>query len=69
MLQQRQTTEQCRSANSRYLGSGDVNLATNRTRDSTDTRMLRVAGDGTIAGADTATALEYLYELIGLNGK
>jgi feruloyl esterase len=53
----------------RYLGSGDVNLATNWTCDSADTRMLRVGGDGTIAGADTATALEYLYEPIGLNGK
>jgi feruloyl esterase len=52
-----------------YLGSGDVNLASNWTCNANDTRMLRVGGDGTAAGADTATALQYLYEAIGLGGK
>jgi feruloyl esterase len=53
----------------RYLGSGDVNLAANWTCNANDTRMLRVGGDGARAGADTATALQYLYEGIGLNGQ
>jgi feruloyl esterase len=53
----------------RYLGSGDVNLAANWTCNAKDTRMLRVGGNGTAAGADTATALQYLYEPIGLNGQ
>jgi tannase/feruloyl esterase len=53
----------------RYLGSGDVNLAANWTCNANDTRMLRVGGNGTAAGADTATALQYLYEPIGLNGQ
>jgi Tannase and feruloyl esterase len=53
----------------RYLGSGDVNLAANWTCNANDTRMLRVGGNGTRAGADTATALQYLYEDIGLGGK
>jgi feruloyl esterase len=53
----------------RYLGSGDVNLAANWTCNPNDTRMLRVGGNGTRAGADTATALQYLYEAIGLNGQ
>jgi feruloyl esterase len=53
----------------RYLGSGDVNLAANWTCNANDTRMLRVGGNGTAAGADTATALQYLYEAIGLNGQ
>jgi Tannase and feruloyl esterase len=53
----------------RYLRSGDVNLAANWTCNAHDTRMLRVGGNGTRAGADTATALQYLYEDIGLGGK
>jgi hypothetical protein len=53
----------------RYLGSGDVNLAANWTCNANDTRMLRVGSDGAVAGADTATALQYLYEPIGLNGQ
>jgi feruloyl esterase len=53
----------------RYLGSGNVNLAANWTCDPSDTRMLRVGSNGSAAGADTATALEYLYEPIGLNGQ
>jgi feruloyl esterase len=52
-----------------YLGSGDVNLAANWTCNANDTRMLRVGRDGAAAGADTATALQYLYEAIGLNGQ
>jgi hypothetical protein len=31
--------------------------------------MLRVGSNGTTAGADTATALQFLYEMIGLNGQ
>jgi hypothetical protein len=31
--------------------------------------MLRVGADGAAAGADTATALQFLYEPIGLNGQ
>jgi hypothetical protein len=31
--------------------------------------MLGVGTNGTAAGADTATALQYLYEPIGLNGQ
>jgi feruloyl esterase len=53
----------------RYLGSGDVTLAANWTCNPNDTRMLRVGGNGTAAGADTATALQFLYEEIGLNGQ
>jgi feruloyl esterase len=53
----------------RYLGSGDVTLAANWTCNPNDTRMLRVGGNGTTAGADTATALQFLYEEIGLNGQ
>ena len=53
----------------RYLGSGDVTLAANWTCNANDTRMLRVGGNGTAAGADTATALQYLYEAIGFNGQ
>src|SRR4029077_20862881 len=52
-----------------YLGSGDVNLAANWTCNAHDTRMLRVGGNGNRAGADTATALQYLYEDIGIGGK
>ena len=53
----------------RYLGSGDVNLAANWACNANDTRMLRVGSNGTTAGADTATALQFLYEMIGLNGQ
>jgi feruloyl esterase len=52
-----------------YSGSGDVNLAANWTCNPNDTRMLRVGRDGAAAGADTATSLLYLYEMIGLNGQ
>jgi len=52
-----------------YSGSGDVNLAANWTCNPNDTRMLRVGRDGAAAGADTATALQFLYEQIGLNGQ
>jgi feruloyl esterase len=52
-----------------YSGSGDVNLAANWTCDPKDTRMLQVGSDGAAAGADTATALTYLNEAIGLNGQ
>ena len=52
-----------------YSGSGDVTLAANWTCNSSDTRMLQVGSDGTAAGADTATALTYLNEAIGLNGQ
>jgi len=31
--------------------------------------MLQVGRDGVTAGADRATALEFLYEAIGLNGQ
>jgi hypothetical protein len=34
-----------------------------------DTRMLRLGAHGAVAGADTATALQYLYEPIGVNGQ
>jgi hypothetical protein len=52
-----------------YSGSGDVNLAANWTCNAGDTRMLQVGSNGTAAGADTATALQYLYDPIGLNGQ
>jgi hypothetical protein len=52
-----------------YSGSGDVNLAANWTCDANDTRMLQVGSNGTAAGADTATALQFLYEAIGFNGQ
>jgi feruloyl esterase len=53
----------------RYSGSGDVNLAGNWTCNPNDQRMLQVGRDGVTAGADFATALEFLYEAIGLNGQ
>jgi feruloyl esterase len=53
----------------RFLSSGDVNLAANWSCEATDTRMLRVGSNGTASGADTATALQFLYEPIGLNGQ
>jgi feruloyl esterase len=52
-----------------YSGTGNVYLAANWTCNPNDTRMLRVGGNGTAAGADTATALQFLYEPIGLNGQ
>jgi hypothetical protein len=52
-----------------YSGSGDVNFAANWTCNAHDTRMLQVGSDGTAAGADTGTALQYLHEAIGLNGQ
>jgi feruloyl esterase len=52
-----------------YSGSGDVNLAANWTCNPNDQRMLQVGKDGVTAGADPATALEFLYEAIGLNGQ
>jgi len=53
----------------RYSGSGDFNLAANWTCNPDDQRMLQVGRDGVAAGADRATALEFLYEAIGLNGQ
>jgi len=52
-----------------YSGSGDVNLAANWSCNPDDQRMLQVGRDGVTAGADRATALEFLYEAIGLNGQ
>jgi len=52
-----------------YSGSGDVNLAANWSCNPNDERMLQVGRDGVTAGADRATALEFLYEAIGLNGQ
>ncbi len=52
-----------------YSGSGDVNLAANWTCNANDTRMLQVGSNGTTAGADIGTALQYLNEAIGLNGQ
>jgi feruloyl esterase len=52
-----------------YSGSGDVNLAANWSCNPNDQRMLQVGRDGVTAGADPATALEFLYEAIGLNGQ
>jgi feruloyl esterase len=52
-----------------YSGSGDVNLAANWSCNPDDQRMLQVGRDGVTAGADRATALEFLYGAIGLNGQ
>jgi feruloyl esterase len=52
-----------------YSGSGDVNLAANWSCNPNDRRMLQVGRDGIAAGADRATALEFLYEAIGVNGQ
>jgi feruloyl esterase len=52
-----------------YSGSGDVTLAANWTCNANDTRMLQVGSNGTTAGADAATAHQYLIDPIpiGLN--
>jgi len=52
-----------------YSGSGDVNVAANWTCNANDTRMLQVGSNGTTAGADAATAHQYLIDPIpiGLN--
>jgi feruloyl esterase len=47
-----------------YSGSGDVNLAANWTCNASDTRMLAVGSNGTAAGADAATAHQYLIDPI-----
>ena len=47
-----------------YSGSGDVNLAANWTCSANDTRMLAVGSNGTTAGADAATAHQYLIDPI-----
>lgn len=47
-----------------YSGSGDVNLAANWTCNPSDTRMLAVGSNGTTAGADAATAHQYLIDPI-----
>jgi hypothetical protein len=47
-----------------YSGSGDVNLASNWTCNVNDTRMLQVGSNGTTAGADAATADQYLIDPI-----
>src|SRR5262249_36943349 len=52
-----------------YSGSGDVNLAANWSCNPNDKRMLQVGRDGRTTGADRETALEFLYEAIGLNGQ
>jgi feruloyl esterase len=53
----------------RYLGSGDVNVAANWTCDPNDTRMLQIGLTGLAAGADTATAMQYFREPIGLGAQ
>jgi hypothetical protein len=52
-----------------YSGSGDMNLVANWTCNANDTRMLGVGSNGTAAGADAATAHQYLVDPIpiGLN--
>ena len=52
-----------------FSGSGAVNLAANWTCNANDRRMLQVGSDGAAAGAGAATAQQYLYEAIGLNGQ
>ena len=52
-----------------YSGSGNVNLAANWSCKANDTRMLQIGSNGTAAGADTATALTFFNEAIGLNGQ
>jgi hypothetical protein len=47
-----------------YSGSGNVNLAANWTCNASDTRMLGVGSNGTTAGADAATAHQYLIDPI-----
>ena len=52
-----------------YSGSGDMYSAANWSCNPNDTRMLQVGSNGIAAGADTATALEFFNEPIGLNGQ
>jgi feruloyl esterase len=52
-----------------FSGSGNVNLAANWSCDNDDTRMLQVGSNGAAAGATRATALQYLYEAVGLGGQ
>jgi hypothetical protein len=52
-----------------YSGSGNVYSAANWSCNPNDTRMLEVGATGVASGADTGTALQYLYEPLGLNGQ
>ena len=47
-----------------YTGSGNVYSAANWSCDPSDTRMLALGTTGLASGADTSTALEYLYNPI-----
>jgi feruloyl esterase len=47
-----------------YSGSGNVYSAANWSCNPNDTRMLEVGATGVTSGADTATALQYLYNPI-----
>jgi Tannase and feruloyl esterase len=52
-----------------YSGSGNVYSAANWSCNPDDRRMLEVGATGLASGADTSTALEYLYGPLGLNGQ
>jgi feruloyl esterase len=52
-----------------YSGSGNVYSAANWSCNPNDTRMLAVGATGLTSGADTSTALQYLYGPLGLNGQ
>ncbi len=52
-----------------YSGSGDKYSAANWSCHATDTRMLQVGTTGQASGVDTGTALQYLDQSLGLNGK
>jgi hypothetical protein len=47
-----------------YTGSGNVYSAASWSCDPSDTRMLALGATGLASGADTSTALEYLYNPI-----
>jgi hypothetical protein len=51
-----------------FLPASKVGGTANWSCNPNDQRMLQVGRDGVTAGADPATALEFLYEAIGLNG-
>jgi hypothetical protein len=48
---------------------GNVYSAANWSCNPNDTRMLAVGATGLTSGADTSTALQYLYGPLGLNGQ
>jgi feruloyl esterase len=52
-----------------YSGSGNVNLAENWSCNGQDARMLQVGTNGAEAGATRGTALQYLYDSVGLGGR